>query len=74
MVGSASASSAIFGPMLRAFTWFYDTWRSKSREALEERRRAYSEHFEPAYKRLETVHANYLTSFHKFYAALGFVT
>jgi hypothetical protein len=53
--------------MLRAFTWLYDTWRSKSKEALEERRRAYSEHFEPAYKRLETVHTNYLTSFHKFY-------
>lgn len=67
MVEPASASSAIFGPMLRAFTWLYDTWRSKSKEALEERRRAYSEHFEPAYNRLETVHTNYLTSFHKFY-------
>lgn len=62
-----SSSSAIFGPMLRAFTWLYDTWRSKSKEALEERRRAYSEHFEPAYKRLEVVHTNYLISFHKFY-------
>ena len=63
----ASASSAIFGPMLRAFTWLYDTWRSKSKETLEERRRAYAQHFEPAYKRLETIHANYLTSFQKFY-------
>ncbi|SFN61473.1 hypothetical protein SAMN05216386_1372 [Nitrosospira briensis] len=67
MVEPASSSSVIFGPMLRAFTWLYDTWRSKSREALEERRRAYSQHFEPAYKRLETIHTNYLTSFHKFY-------
>lgn len=67
MVEPASASSAIFGPMIRAFTWLYDTWRSKSKESLEERRRAYSQHFEPAYKRLETIHANYLISFHKFY-------
>lgn len=67
MAEPATASAAIFGPMLRAFTWFYDTWRSKSKEAVEERRRAYTEHFEPAYKRLETVHSNYLSSFQKFY-------
>jgi len=67
MAEPVSASSAIFGPMLRAFTWFYDTWRSQSKEAREERRRVYTQHFEPAYKNLEKVHTNYLTSFHKFY-------
>ena len=67
MAEPISSSTAIFGPILRALTWVYDTWRSKSTEALAERRRAYSEHFEPAYKRLETIHTNYLTSFHRFY-------
>ena len=62
-----SSSAAIFGPMIRAFTWFYDTWRDNSKDKVEERRRAYKEHFEPAYQRLEDIHRNYLQSFHKFY-------
>ena len=62
-----SASSAVFGPMIRMFTWLYDTARNNSKEAREKRKTAYKEHFEPAYLRLETIHKNYLTSFHEFY-------
>ncbi len=63
----SSASSAIFGPMIRPFTWFYDNWRANNKEKTEERRRAYKEHFEPAYLRLENIHKNYIQSFHNFY-------
>lgn len=64
---ATSASAAIFGPFLRALTWFYDNRRAATIEEKAERRRAYKEHFEPAYKLLEEVHRNYLDSFHEFY-------
>jgi hypothetical protein len=67
MTEPVSASFAIFGPILRTFTWFFDTALANSKDKREERRRAYSQHFVPAYERLETIHKNYLTSFHKFY-------
>lgn len=67
MIATVTASGAIFGPILRSLTWLYDTSRGHSKEKIEERRRAYKEHFEPAYERLEVVHKNYMTSFHEFY-------
>lgn len=66
---TASAFSIVFGPILRTFTWLFDTWKGTSKDDIDRRRRAWSEHFEPAYGRLETIHNDYLTSFHKFYDA-----
>lgn len=65
----STAFSVVFGPIVRTFTWLFDTWKDTSKENIELRRRAWSEHFEPAYARLETIHKDYLESFHKFYDA-----
>lgn len=67
MAEPISASMGIFGPILRAFTWFFDTAIANAKDKREERRRAYSEHFLPVYERLETIHKNYLSSFNRFY-------